>query len=99
MKQYYEALFFIIQTADRMQYLQYFTILQYNLYWLNIQDDRSTRGLLAKPFKKTSKINLYGQPVVIFAVWAVGRVLEWTLMTDLSRAKRAQRSTMGKKMW
>ena len=41
---------FIIQTSERMQY---FTILQYRLYSFNIQDDRSTRGLLARPaFKK-----------------------------------------------
>ena len=44
---------FIIQTSDRMQY---FTILQYKLHSFNIQDDRSTRGLLAKPLKKFSKL-------------------------------------------
>ena len=44
---------FIIQTSDRMQY---FTILQYTLHSFNIQDDRSTRGLLEKPLKKNSKI-------------------------------------------
>ena len=43
---------FIIQTSDRMQY---FTILQYKLHSFNIQDDRSTRGLLAKPLKKFPK--------------------------------------------
>ena len=43
---------FIIQTSDRMQY---FTILQYKLHSFNIQDDRSTRGLLAKPSKKFPK--------------------------------------------
>ena len=43
---------FIIQTLDRMQY---FTILQYKLHSFNIQDDRSTRGLLAKPLKKFPK--------------------------------------------
>ena len=47
-KQYYEALFFIIQTSDR---LQYFTILQYKLHSFNIQDDRSMSGLLAKSIK------------------------------------------------
>ena len=46
---------FIIQTSDRMQY---FTILQYTLHSFNIQDDRSTRGLLEKPLKKISKITL-----------------------------------------
>ena len=35
----------MIQTLDRMQY---FTILQYKLHSFSIQDDRSTRGLLAK---------------------------------------------------
>ena len=43
---------FIIQTSDRMQY---FTILQYKLHSLNIQDDRSTCGLLAKQLKKFPK--------------------------------------------
>ena len=43
---------FIIQTSDRMQY---FTILQYKLHSFNIQDDRSTRGLLAKRLKKFPK--------------------------------------------
>ena len=56
---------FIIQTSYIMQY---FTILQYKWHSFNIQDDRSTRGLLAKKFQK---INLYGQPVLIFAVRAV----------------------------
>ena len=43
---------FIIQTSDRMQY---FTIFQYKLHSFNTQDDRSTRGLLAKPLKKFPK--------------------------------------------
>ena len=30
---------------------QYFTILTYKLHSFNIQDDQSTRGLLAKPLK------------------------------------------------
>ena len=61
---------FIIQTSDRMQY---FTILQNKLHSFNIQDDRSTRGLLAKPLKKKKKKknHLYGQPVLTFAVRAV----------------------------
>ena len=42
----------IIQTSDRMQY---FTILQYKLHSFNIQDDRSMRGLLAKPLEKFPK--------------------------------------------
>ena len=44
---------FIIQTSDSMQY---FAILQYKLHSLNIQEDQSTCGLLAKPSKKISKI-------------------------------------------
>ena len=51
---------FIIQTSDRMQY---FTILQYKLHSFNIQDDRSTRGLLARAFKNFQN-HLYGQPVL-----------------------------------
>ena len=35
--------------------MQYFTLLQYKLHSFNIQDDRSTRGLLAKPLKKFPK--------------------------------------------
>ena len=58
---------FIIQTSDRMQY---FTIFQYQLHSFNIQDDRSTCGLLAKP-SKIFQNHLYGQPVLTFAVWAV----------------------------
>ena len=46
--------------------MQYFTILQ-KLHLFNIQDDRSTRGSLAKPLKKFQS-HLYGQPVLIFAV-------------------------------
>ena len=61
---------FIIQTSDRMQY---FTILQYKLHSFNIQDDRSTRGLLAKPLKNFQN-HLYSQPVLTFAVRAVASV-------------------------
>ena len=43
---------FIIQPADIMKY---FTILQYKFHSLNIQDDESTRGLLAKSLTKFSK--------------------------------------------
>ena len=50
-KQYYEALFFIMQTSDRIcsflpclkLILQFFTILQEKLHSFNIQDDQSTR--------------------------------------------------------
>ena len=44
---------FIIQTSYKMQY---FTIFQDKLHSFNIHDHRSMRGLLAKPFKKSSKI-------------------------------------------
>ena len=40
---------FTIQTSYRMQY---FTSLEYKLHSFNIQDDRSTRGLLAKNVRK-----------------------------------------------
>ena len=43
---------FIIQTSEKMQY---FTIFQEKLHSFNIQNHRSTRGLLAKPFKKFPK--------------------------------------------
>ena len=43
---------FIMQTSDKMQY---FTICLDKLHLFNIQDHRSTRGLLAKPFKKFPK--------------------------------------------
>ena len=67
---------FIIQTSDRMQY---FTILQYKLHSFNIQDDRSTRGLLAKPLKKCPKspIRPAGSH---FCSASCGRVLECTLI-------------------
>ena len=69
---------FIIQASDRMQY---FTILQHKLHSFNIQDDRSTRGLLAKPLKNFQN-HIYGQPVLTFAVWAVANV--WTNILELS---------------
>ena len=43
---------FIIQTSEKEQY---FTILQYKLHFFNIQDDGSTRRLLAKRLKKFPK--------------------------------------------
>ena len=46
---------FIIQTSDRMWY---FTILQHKLHSLNIQDGRSTRGLLAKSLIKFPKSHI-----------------------------------------
>ena len=61
---------FIIQTSDRMQY---FTILQYKLHSFSIQDDGSTRGLLAKPLKNFPNY-LYGRPVLTFVVRAVASV-------------------------
>ena len=52
MKQHHEALFLSYRPRCSMQY---FTILQYKFQSFNIQDDRSTRGLLAKPLKKIPK--------------------------------------------
>ena len=48
MKQYHEALFLSYRPRCSMQYS---TILQNKLDSFNIQDDRSTRRLLARPFK------------------------------------------------
>ena len=45
----------MIQTSDRMQY---FTILQHKLHSFNIQNDRSTGGLLAKPLKRFPKSHI-----------------------------------------
>ena len=67
---------FIIQTSDRMQY---FTILQYKLHSFNIQDDRSTRGLLAKPLKKFPKSPIWPADSH-FCRASCGRVFEWTLI-------------------
>ena len=55
--------------------MQYFTIFQYKLHSFNIQDDRSTRGILTNPLKNFQN-NLYtdGQPVLTFAVRAVASV-------------------------
>ena len=67
---------FIIQTSKRMQY---FTILQYRLYSFNIQDDRSTRGLLARPaFKKKIPKSPIRPAGSHFA--SCGQVFEWTLI-------------------
>ena len=43
---------FVIQTSDKMQY---FTVFQDKLHSFNIHNHRSTRGLLAQPFKKFPK--------------------------------------------
>ena len=53
--------------------MQYFTSLQDELHSFNIQDDRSTRGLLAEPLKKFQN-HLYCQPVASCGVF------EWTLI-------------------
>ena len=44
--------------------------LQYKVRSFNIQDDRSMREFLAKPFKKISK-TIYGKPVLTFKKRAV----------------------------
>ena len=64
---------FIIQISDRMQY---FTILQYKLHSFNIQDDRSTRGLLAKPLKKFPKSPI--RPAGSQQFWQAPN--EWTII-------------------
>ena len=61
---------FIIQTSDRMQY--------FKLYSFTIQEDRSTRGLLAKPFKKFPKSPLRPADSHFCSV-SCGRVFEWAL--------------------
>ena len=67
---------FIIQISDKMQY---FTILQYKLQSFNIQDDRSTRGLLAKPLKRFPKSPI--RPAgFYFCSASCCRVFEWTLI-------------------
>ena len=70
---------FFIQTSDSMQY---FTTLQYKLHLFNSQDDRSTRGLLAKTLKKFPKspIRPAGSQ---FCSASCGRVFEWTLKIEL----------------
>ena len=68
---------FFIQTSERMQC---FTILQYKLYSFNIQDDRSTRGILAKPLKKKkSKITYTASrfSLLTSAKFAVRAVIVW----------------------
>ena len=63
---------FIIQTSEKMQY---FTIFQDKLHSFNIQNHRSTRGLLAKPFKKFPKSPI--RPAVSH-FWQAPN-LQWTL--------------------
>ena len=67
---------FTIQTSKRMQY---FTILRYKFHSFNIQDNRSMRGLFAKPFKKFPKLHI--RPAGSnFCSARCGRVFEWTLI-------------------
>ena len=71
MKQYYEALFFIIQTLERMQY---FTILQYKLHSVfNIQAIEAPVG-----FSKTVKtIDLVTVFDAILTSWQTCDKLQW----------------------
>ena len=46
--------------------MQYFTIFQDKLHSFNIQDHRSTRGLLIRNRSKKFQNHLYGQAVVTF---------------------------------
>ena len=61
-KQYYEALFVSYRPLTNA----IFTILQYKLHSLDIEDDRSTRGLLAGNRSKYFQNHLYGQSVLTF---------------------------------
>ena len=73
---------FIIKTLDRMQC---YTVLKHKLQSLNIQDDRSTRGLLAKPLKKFQN-HLYGQPVESCGVFEWTSIeLRFNIIKNLSR--------------
>ena len=65
--------------TDLQQKAEYFTTLQYKLHSFNIQDDRGTRGLLAKPLKKFRKspIRPAGSH---FCSLSCCRVFEWTLI-------------------
>ena len=47
----------------------YFTILKYKLHSFNIQDDRSTRGLLAKPLKNFPKSPIRPAGCELWSVW------------------------------
>ena len=59
--------------------MQYFTIFQYKLHSFNIQDDRSTRGLLAEPLEKFPKSPI--RPAGFhFCSASCGGVFEWTLI-------------------
>ena len=77
LKQYTMRRCFTIQASDRMQlFLLYFTILQDKLHSFNIQDDRSSRGLLARAFKNFQNhlIRPAGSHFLTsakFAVWVV----------------------------
>ena len=51
MKRAFLVFFFSIQNSERMQYFTINCAIQI-VYLFNIQDDRSTRGILAKPLKK-----------------------------------------------
>ena len=73
--------FFIIKTTARYSISQ-FCNTKYNLHSFNVQDDRSTRGLLAKPFKKFPKspIRPAGSH---FCSESCGQVFEWTLIENI----------------
>ena len=69
-KQYYKVLFLSYRPRTGRSI---FTILQYKLHSFSIQDDGSTRGLLAKPLKDFPN-HLYGRPVLTYVVRAVASV-------------------------
>ena len=73
---YYEALFLPYRPQTECAQLLYFTILQDKLHSFNIQDDRSSRGLLARAFKNFQNhlIRPAGSHFLTsakFAVWVV----------------------------
>ena len=77
-EQYYEAL--LLSYRPRTDISQ-FCNTKYNLHSFNVQDDGSTRGLLAKPFKKFPKPPI--RPAVShFCSESCGRVFELTLIEN-----------------
>ena len=70
-KQYSEALFFIIQTSDRMQC---FTILQYKLHSLNIQERWKHAWTFSETVKNISKITYTASR---YSLWQAPN--EWTI--------------------
>ena len=64
--------------------MQYFTIFRDKLHSINIQDPRSTRGLLiSETVQKDFQNHLYGQPVLTFDKRQIcEEILRVTLQSD-----------------